>query len=172
MESLLLQLNKLILGILLISTSVQADISPQRKVLFDAGYYAPYNEEYIKRHRSPEIYIIESNILNDIKITEEDPASLATWTLFFLAQAGDIWSTKRALAYDCVYEMNPLLPRVPEVHEMILLKTFIFGNLLPEIDRRGLITDEVLMPTTIITSIVVHNNLKVYDRAKRNCSKR
>ena len=180
-------LNKLLIGLLFLSFPVYAGYTNIQRVMFEAGHTAPYNDEYVQRvivgqakimpngsivnlpHPS---HIQSTLIFPEFKIIEEEPASLATWTVFFLVQAADIWSTKKALAYDCVYELNPLLPRVPEVHEMVLLKTAIFGSILPEIQKRQTITNEILMPTLMLTSVVVHSNLRVLEKAKKHCNKR
>ena len=168
-------LNKLLIGLLFLSFPVYAGYTNIQRVMFEAGHTAPYNDEYVQRVivGQAKIMPIQSTLIfPEFKIIEEEPASLATWTVFFLVQAADIWSTKKALAYDCVYELNPLLPRVPEVHEMVLLKTAIFGSILPEIQKRQTITNEILMPTLMLTSVVVHSNLRVLEKAKKHCNKR
>lgn len=177
MVSLLQLLNKLIIGLLFLSITVSAEISTHRALLFDNGYYAPYSDAYIRKYHIHKQTITQSGfapplVFKDIEYKEEEPASIATWSLFFLLQAADVWSTNKGMAYDCVYELNPLLPNVPEVYEMVALKTIILGPLLRAIGTEYTITDDMLMPTIMISSLVVHNNMRVLDRVKNRCDKR
>lgn len=177
MEYSLRLLNKLLIGLLFLSFPTLAEIPTHRAILFDNGYYAPYSDEYIHKYHIHKQTITKSGfappvVFKDIEYKEEDPASVATWSLFFLLQAADVWSTNKGMAYDCVYELNPLLPDVPEVYEMVALKTLILGPLLKAIDKQYTITDDMLKPTIYISALVLHNNLRVIDRAKKRCNKR
>lgn len=94
------------------------------------------------------------------------------WVAFFLLQAADIYSTHRGMQWDCVYERNPLLPRVPTVPEMLVHKAIVLTPLI-EIDRNvRRFTWQELFPATAITAWVVVNNINVEKRAKKNCSRR
>lgn len=170
-------LNKLLIGLLFLSNPISAEIPTHRAMLFDNGFYAPYSDEYIQKYHIHKQTITQTGfapplVFKDIKYKEEEPASIATWSLFFLLQTADVWSTNEGMAYDCVYELNPLLPAVPEVYEMVALKTFILGPLLKSINKHHTITNDMLMPTIILSAVVVHNNMRVLDRAKNRCNKR
>ncbi len=171
-------LNKLIIGLLFfLSNPTSAEIPTHRAMLFDYGFYAPYSQEYVHQYYIHKQTITKSEfappvIFKNIEYKKEEPASIATWSLFFLLQTADVWSTNEGMAYDCVYELNPLLPAVPEVYEMVALKTIILGSLLKSINKHHTITNDMLMPTIMISAIVVHNNMRVIDRAKKRCNKR
>ena len=101
----------------------------------------------------------------------KDPVHPAAWYAFLALQAVDVWTTTRGVAYDCVEELNPLLPKVPHRDRLILHKVVFLTpfNALYEYDL--LTYQEMIFPFATM-AYVVHNNLKVIDRAKQNCSKR
>lgn len=101
-----------------------------------------------------------------------EPADLSVWAVFVAVQLADVWSTDKGMQYDCVRELNPLLPTVPTVGEMLLLKTTIILPSYTAIHEAVTITNEDLYGPILITSWVVQNNLRVLDRVKRNCNKR
>jgi hypothetical protein len=87
--------------------------------------------------------------------------------LFVTLQFLDIYSTYRALKYDCVYEMNPLLGTVPTVPEMLTLKL---------ITQYSIIEDDLSKDTMKflngVSGLVVINNYQVWNRARKVCGKR
>lgn len=88
--------------------------------------------------------------------------------LFVTLQFLDVYSTYRALKYDCVYEMNPLLGTIPTVPEMLTLKL---------ITQSSIIIDDKLSKDTMyfvngFSSIVVLNNYQVWNKARKVCGKR
>ena len=101
-----------------------------------------------------------------------EPANFETWTLFVALQLADVWSTDKSMQYNCVRELNPLLPAVPTVGEMLFLKTTILLPSYTAINEAVTITNEDLYPTMFLTAMVVHSNLRVLDRVERNCQKR
>ena len=101
-----------------------------------------------------------------------EPADLSVWAVFVAVQLADVWSTDRGMQYDCVRELNPLLPTVPTIGEMLFLKTTILLPSYTAIHRAVTITNEDLYAPIFLTAMVVQNNLRVLDRVKRNCKKR
>ena len=101
-----------------------------------------------------------------------EPADLSVWAVFVAVQLADVWSTDKGMQYDCVKELNPLLPEIPTVGEMLFLKTTILLPSYTAIHRAVTITNEDLYAPIFLTAMVVHNNLRVLDRVKRNCQKR
>jgi len=87
--------------------------------------------------------------------------------LFITLQFLDIYSTYRALKYNCVYEMNPLLGTVPTVPEMLTLKF---------ITQYSIIEDDLSKDTMIflngVSGLVVINNYQVWNKARKVCGKR
>lgn len=97
-----------------------------------------------------------------------EPATpLHVYTLVGL-QLLDVATTAYAVRkYDCIVELNPLLPRRPNVGDLLLLKALplVFVD-----DWHA--TDEELAPATFVTAVVVLNNFDVIDTARRRCSSR
>ena len=101
-----------------------------------------------------------------------EPADFEVWAVFVALQLADVWSTSKGMQYDCVKELNPLLPSVPTVGEMLFLKTTILLPSYTAIHEAVTITNEDLYAPIFLTAMVVHNNLGVLDRVKRDCKKR
>ena len=111
------------------------------------------------------------NRLTSIPFRERQPVHEYTWYLFWTLQALDVWTTNEGMKYDCVYEQNPLLPKVPHldrilIHKAIFLHPFTLFQSEDVLDQR-----DMWLPTAL-SMYVVHNNFEVIDRAKRNCQKR
>ena len=99
------------------------------------------------------------------------PASKAMWFTFATLQLLDVYTTDRGMRYDCVKELNPLLPERPTVRDMIVLKAFILYPTYYTVNQAFTITDQDLIAPSIITSAVVVNNYHVNRRASKNCLK-
>ena len=110
--------------------------------------------------------------MRSLQFRIREPADLSAWTLFVAVQLADVWSTNKGMQYDCVKELNPLLPEIPTVSEIVLLKTAILLPSYTAIHRAVTITNEDLYAPIFLTAMVVQNNLRVLDRAEGNCQKR
>ena len=73
--------------------------------------------------------------------------------------------------YDCVFEANPLLPKVPHRDRLILHKIVILNPFDTFYTKKVLTNGEMIFPM-LLTGYVVDNNLRVIDRAKQRCQKR
>ena len=92
------------------------------------------------------------------------------WGIFYTLQALDIYSTSRGIKYNCVREINPLLPKTPTDIDLIVVKTSMFSliNQLPLYK----LDDKHLLPSTMLGAYVVHNNFQVEKKAKaKGCKK-
>ena len=87
---------------------------------------------------------------------------------FIALQVLDIYSTYRALKYNCVMEMNPILGDVPTIPQMIVLKSAAQGHVL----FNESVSDEAYMFMNIGSTLVVVNNYQVWDKARKRCTKR
>jgi hypothetical protein len=83
----------------------------------------------------------------------------------------DVWTTQRGMDYDCVFEANPLLPKVPHRDRLLLHKTVFLSPFYPLHSEKLLTKGDMIAPI-LITSYVVDNNLRIIDRAKQRCQKR
>ena len=99
-----------------------------------------------------------------------EPANKWHWATFWTLQALDVYTTDRGMEYDCVYEVNPLLPDKPTLERLILHKSI---TLIPFKHLSDILqpSDQELFLSTALTGLVVLNNFKVIDRAKQNCNK-
>ena len=87
---------------------------------------------------------------------------------FIALQILDIYSTYRALKYNCVMEMNPILGDVPTRPEMIALKSIAQGHVLFNEN----VSDETYIFMNVGSTLVVVNNYQVWDKARKTCTKR
>lgn len=87
---------------------------------------------------------------------------------FVALQVLDIYSTYRALKYNCVTEMNPILGDVPTIPEMVTLKSIAQGHVILNKD----VSNEAFILMNTMSTLVVVNNYKVWDKARRVCGKR
>ena len=93
------------------------------------------------------------------------------WWLFWTIQVADVWTTNKGLKYDCVYEQNPLLPKVPHIDRLLVHKV-VFLHPFAEFQNADILARQDMIFPNLLGLYVVHNNLKVIDRAKRNCNLR
>ena len=90
---------------------------------------------------------------------------------FWVLQALDIYYTYKAVKYDCVTEMNPLLPNVPDLKDLVLHKTW---TLWPFVywDYNELLTNEDMQLPIAMYVYVIANNFDTLNEAKRRCNLR
>ena len=110
-------------------------------------------------------------LLSTPRYNFQEPIHPSVYATFWLLQIADVWTTHHGLKYDCVYEANPLLPRIPHTDRLLIHK-IIFLSPFDTLYDEGLLTYENMIFPIFLTSYVVHNNLKVRERAKRLCDKR
>ena len=101
----------------------------------------------------------------------QEPIHPSVYATFWLLQIADVWTTHHGLKYDCVYEANPILPKIPHTDRLIIHK-IIFLSPFDTLYDEGLLTYENMIFPILMTSYVVDNNIKVRERAKRLCNKR
>ena len=177
-----------------------SEISDARKELIKMGHAAPYNQLTVKRvvvgkarvmpngaivnlphgpDMVPSFYALQHDPKWQVK--EGTKYSIDHWTedekriidiLFWSAQVLDVYSTYRGLKYDCITEANPLLPEVPEIHEMVGIKLFIIGGL-------GALSsgDENFwygwkLGAGMTTTAVTLNNFRLLRKAEGRCDRR
>ena len=101
-----------------------------------------------------------------------EPAKPITWAAFVTLQLLDVYSTKKGMRYNCVKELNPFLPSIPTVKEMLVLKSVILIPSYTAVDRAVTIRDEDLYGPMLLTALVVQNNFRVLDRVEDKCNLR
>ena len=109
--------------------------------------------------------------LPSLPFDNRSPASDYAYYLFWALQVADVYTTTQGLKWDCVYEQNPVLPRVPHldrllIHKVVFLQPFIMFQQEKALSKR-----EMFYPN-MLTAYVVYNNIKVTQRAERRCERR
>jgi len=91
--------------------------------------------------------------------------------VYYALHIADVWTTQRGMDYDCVFEANPLLPKIPHLDRLLIHKT-IFLSPVWMLDREKELRNEDVTFPLLMTAYVVHHNLKVIDSASTRCNKR
>lgn len=93
------------------------------------------------------------------------------WLIFWTFQLLDVYSTSKALKYDCIKEVNPLFTESPSNTRLILTKSVILMPGLLYNDYWKNVDPEELDNTNILYAAVVGNNFRLLNKAKRECNK-
>lgn len=103
-----------------------------------------------------------------------EPASKLSWGVFYGLQILDVYTTERALQYNCIEELNPILGTSPDVEDIIALKVLLLGPALWYNNKYGpVITNGDLAGANYLMTAVVVNNFEVWSDAKSrdDCTK-
>lgn len=165
----------LILLLPLFSFSASATLTSLQIHSIQNGWHAPYSDETIQqviglpKYQAPEF---EYNVPMYIPQGYwEEPADRWMWVLFWGVQLADIYSTQQGVKWDCISEANPLLPSIPTVAEMAVLKGVILFPSYGAIGYENITRGELVAPL-LLGGFVVHHNLKLTRRAERRCNLR
>ena len=89
------------------------------------------------------------------------------WALFLIVQYHDINSTAKAMKYECVYEVNPFLPKRPSKARLFQHKILtLYPVLHPDFNKHP-ITNEDLLAVSMMTGLVVNHNYNVLNKIKK-----
>ncbi len=124
-------------------------------------YFCDNNPELCKK--------IDVNRLPKFDMTPR--ATNGQWIAFWTFQILDVYSTSRALKYDCVKEVNPLFTENPSNARLVLTKTLLLAPGLLYNDYWKDITPDELNDTNMVYSVVVANNFRRLKEAKDICNK-
>jgi len=111
-----------------------------------------------------------SPIVPKFNITERTTSG--QWIAFWTFQVLDVYSTSRALKYDCVKEINPIFTESPSDARLVLTKTLLLIPGLVYNDYWKNVTPKELNDTNMVYSVVVANNFRILNNAKDTCNKR
>lgn len=160
----------LILSLFSMNALSEIHLTEVQKIYIKHGWTCCYSDEVIQQLQEP-LYYSEQDDTITFNFTERgEPANKWHWATFWTLQALDVYTTDRGMQYDCVYEVNPLLPKKPSLERLVLHKSITlipFKHLSDVLEP----SDRELFLSTALTGLVVLNNFKVLDRAKRNCNK-
>lgn len=159
----------------LFSFSASANLSPQQIHAIQNGWHAPFSNETIKQViDNQKVYIPEYKFQVDMHIAQgywEEPADKWMWVLFWGLQLADIYSTHEGVKYDCISEANPLLPEIPTVGEMALLKGVILLPTYSSIGWDNFTRADLIFPL-LIGGAVVNHNIRLVHKAEKRCNLR
>ena len=166
---------KYLILLTLVFSSTAVGLTPQQEYTIRAGWHAPYSQETINRvYGTPKYHLPEHRFQVDMNIPDnawQEPADKWMWVLFWGIQLADIYSTHEGVKYDCIKEANPLLPEIPTVAEMAVLKGVILLPTYGAIGYENITRGELVTPL-LLGAFVVHNNLKLTRKAERRCKLR
>jgi len=110
------------------------------------------------------------NRIPPFKITPK--ATNTQWITFFTFQVLDVYSTSKALKYDCIKEINPLYTERPSDARLVVTKTILLAPALLYNDEYKKMDADVLNSTNMLYMFVVANNFRLLNNAKDTCNKR
>tara|TARA_R110001592_G_scaffold1805_1_gene10702 strand:+ start:1827 stop:2291 length:465 start_codon:yes stop_codon:yes gene_type:complete len=109
------------------------------------------------------------NILPDFDI--EPRTTREQWITFLTFQVLDIYTTSKALKYDCIKEINPLFTENPSTTRLVVTKTLFLTPVLLHNEEYKNISHDSLNNTNVLYMFVVANNYRLLTDAKQNCNK-
>lgn len=134
----------------------------------DLTYNLPIDPNYCDNN-PPECQPLP-NILPKFEMV--DPTTNLQWTTFWALQLLDVYSTSRAVKYDCIKEVNPLFTDTPGDLRLVATKTLLLAPALLHNDYWKTVTPAELEESNMIYTFIVANNFRLLDYAKTSCNKR
>ena len=165
----------ILLALFFSSSAIATTLSQTQIHAIQNGWHAPFSDETVKqvvgypKYQSPEykfdvpMYVPQSYW--------EEPVDKWMWVLFWSIQLADIYSTHEGVKYDCIQEANPLLPEIPTIAEMAVLKGVVLLPTYGAIGYENITRGELIAPL-VLGAFVVDNNLKLTRKAKKRCNLR
>jgi len=98
-------------------------------------------------------------------------ATKGQWAVFWTFQILDMYTTSKAIKYDCIKEVNPLFTETPSDTRLVLTKSVLLLPGLLYNDYWKEITAEELDNTNMLYAAVVGNNYRLLNEARQNCNK-
>jgi len=159
------------LSILLSNTAYAVELTSIQKQFIILGETCCYSQEVIDSVQYP-VYVHKPSVELNLPPLKE-PASILTWTLFYTLQVLDVYTTSRALEYNCVKEVNPILGKSPSIQDMVGLKVLLFAPSIWHANKYEPWTNEDIAGANYLMTAVVANNFDVWNEAKtkENCIK-
>ena len=137
------------------------------EVVLDLSYNPPIDFNYCKNN-PPECGPIPS-IIPKFELVEQTTSK--QWAVFFTFQVLDVYSTSKAIKYDCITEINPLYTEFPSDARLVATKTLLLAPALLYDDGYKKVTPRELENSNLLYMFVVANNFRLLNEAKDNCNK-
>lgn len=146
-------------------------LTPSQLHQINNGHLCCYSDEFLASLDQP-IQIETKKLLPRLNIDDTTETDLQVqWALFWTWQVLDVLTTMKALGFDCIEEVNPLLPKKPSASDIILLKTALIGPAVYQL-RNTMTTPEDFYGVNYIMSYVIINNIDQYRVARKRCNRR
>ena len=147
----------MILRLLLITMSIPLSamagefsrLTPVQEAFILAGHHCCYSDEVVDLvlTKNQTYHIPKYNFDVPIYVPQnywEEPVDRWMWALFWGIHLADIYSTHEGVKWDCISEANPLLPSIPTIAEMAILKrrciiTYLWSNRIRKHHQRRII---------------------------------
>jgi len=155
--------NKLLSLILILPLFLKAE----EVFSLDLSYNIPIDPYYCDNN-PPECEPLPS-ILPKFDIQES--VTKSQWTIFWALQVLDIYTTAEAVKYNCIVEINPLLPDRPSYQQLILTKGIILVPAMLRNNDSYNLKHKEMDRTNFMQTIVVSNNFYLLNDARQNCDK-
>ncbi len=137
------------------------------EVVLDLTYNPPLDPYYCDSNPA-ECQPLPS-IVPKFKLVEHTTSK--QWLAFWTFQILDVYSTSKALKYDCIKEINPLYTEYPNDARLVATKTLLLAPALLYNDGYKKITPRELDNTNMLYMFVVANNFRLLNEAKDTCNK-
>ena len=160
----------LILLVVFSANALSAELTQTQKAFITWGHTCCYSQEVIDSVQLPTYDYQPYTIDLDLPPFRE-PASKLSWSVFYALQVLDVYTTERALQYNCVEELNPILGKSPTVKDVIGLKVILLAPALWYTNKHETITDHDLGLMNYMLTSVVANNIDVLSDVNDNCDK-
>ena len=151
-------------------------LTPKQTAHILAGHHCCYSDKVIEQvlYNNQTYYIPEYKLDVSMYVPQsywEEPADRWMWVLFWGIQLADIYSTHEGVKWDCIQEANPLLPNIPTIAEMAVLKGAVLLPTYGAIGYENITRGELLGPM-LVGGFVVDNNIKLTNKAENRCNPR
>tara|TARA_B100001057_G_C22555636_1_gene835186 strand:- start:175 stop:714 length:540 start_codon:yes stop_codon:yes gene_type:complete len=158
-------------------------LTPDQIHKISIGWHAPYNDVTIEhayqianssRYTTTPNYDEQSAFVKPDLLHEFDIRRRTTreqWLTFWTYQLLDIYTTSRALEYDCIKEANPLFTSNPSDTRLFVTKSALLFPALIYADGWQKVTPRELKTTNVLYTFVIVNNYMLLNDAKKNCNK-
>ena len=151
-------------------------LTPAQEVHILAGHYCCYSDEVVEqvlqRHQTYQIPKYKFDVPMYVPQNYwEEPVDKWMWVLFWGIQLADIYSTHEGVKWDCIEEANPLLPNIPTIADMAILKGVVLLPTYGSIGYENITRGELFAPL-LLGGFVVHNNFELTNKAEKRCNLR
>ena len=97
-----------------------------------------------------------------------EPAHWTSYAVSFALQYADIYYTRKALQYKCVYEANPILGKRPSSKRLVAHKVITLWPVYHPNWNKYLLTDKDLNQVNVFMTVVVMHNKRIVEKVERN----